>query len=119
MHERLQAFVKESYIFMLMEYVPGGSLKSWLSRHGSVDELEARQLFFQLIDALAYCHQKVLSMEGIYAYAALHLRWTHRILLRPVNPLTLFRIMLHSHRTMCILCKACAARQWPKLSTAC
>lgn len=48
-------------IYIVMEYVSGGQLLDKMSYGQKLNEVEARKLFQQLIDALDYCHNK-----GVY-----------------------------------------------------
>nr|AGT16321.1 CBL-interacting protein kinase [Saccharum hybrid cultivar R570] len=48
-------------IYMVLEYVNGGELFDKIALKGKLTEKEARKLFQQLIDAVAYCHEK-----GVY-----------------------------------------------------
>ncbi|XP_036089191.1 serine/threonine-protein kinase MARK2-like [Rousettus aegyptiacus] len=44
--------------FLVMEYVSGGDLFSYLETHGPMTEDQARGPFRQLVSAVQYCHQK-------------------------------------------------------------
>ncbi|CAD6222885.1 unnamed protein product [Miscanthus lutarioriparius] len=48
-------------IYMVLEYVNGGELFDKIALKGKLTEKAARNLFQQLIDAVAYCHEK-----GVY-----------------------------------------------------
>ncbi|KAK7329831.1 hypothetical protein VNO77_24011 [Canavalia gladiata] len=48
-------------IYIVMEYVSGGQLLDKMSYAKKLNEIEARKLFQQLIDAVDYCHNK-----GVY-----------------------------------------------------
>lgn len=43
-------------IVIAMEYASGGELKGYLKKRGRLEEEEALEIFFQLIDAVHYCH---------------------------------------------------------------
>ena len=49
-----------SYIYMIMEYLKGGSLFSYIRSKDKhrLSEFETRQLFGQITDAVNYCHRK-------------------------------------------------------------
>ena len=47
----------EETLFIVMEYLSGGDLKTYLEAKGRVTEGEARGLFRQLVSALQHCHQ--------------------------------------------------------------
>jgi serine/threonine protein kinase len=43
-------------IVIVMKYASGGELKGYLKKRGRLDEEEAREIFYQLVDAVHYCH---------------------------------------------------------------
>lgn len=45
-------------IVIVMEYASGGELKGYLDKRGRLDEEEAQEIFYQLIQAVYYCHSK-------------------------------------------------------------
>ncbi|KAK4518797.1 uncharacterized protein ATC70_009020 [Mucor velutinosus] len=47
-------------IYFITEYVPGGELYHVLSdkKEGRIPEIKARELFFQIASALAWCHAR-------------------------------------------------------------
>lgn len=47
-----------------MEYLEGGELEGYLKNKGRLDEDEAREIFNQVISAIAYCHnQKIIHRD--------------------------------------------------------
>uniref|UniRef100_A0A8B9X9F0 non-specific serine/threonine protein kinase n=1 Tax=Bos mutus grunniens TaxID=30521 RepID=A0A8B9X9F0_BOSMU len=48
----------EEALFIVMEYVSGGDLSTYLEAKGRLTEGEARGLFRQLVSALQHCHQR-------------------------------------------------------------
>ncbi|KAG6396372.1 hypothetical protein SASPL_142520 [Salvia splendens] len=58
LHEVLASKVK---IYMVLEYVNGGELFDRIASRGKYSEAQGRKLFQQLIDGVAYCHNK-----GVY-----------------------------------------------------
>ena len=57
----LQVFLATDFLVIVMEYVPGGNLVSYLRRHPKLQlcEAQARWIFQQLVIGLDYCHSKV------------------------------------------------------------
>eukprot|EP00826_Nyctotherus_ovalis_P013919 TRINITY_DN13831_c0_g1_i1.p1 TRINITY_DN13831_c0_g1~~TRINITY_DN13831_c0_g1_i1.p1 ORF type:complete len:178 (-),score=37.76 TRINITY_DN13831_c0_g1_i1:437-970(-) len=43
-----------------MEYVPGGELYEYVKGKGGLSEIEARNLFVQLVYTIEYCHNKYI-----------------------------------------------------------
>jgi serine/threonine-protein kinase HSL1 (negative regulator of Swe1 kinase) len=43
--------------YLVMEYVEGGELFSYMSEHGALPEIEVVHIFRQIIAALLYCHR--------------------------------------------------------------
>ncbi|KAL8216293.1 hypothetical protein R6Q57_023130 [Mikania cordata] len=58
LHEVLASKTK---IYMILEYVNGGELFDTIASKGKLSESDGRKLFQQLIDGVAYCHDK-----GVY-----------------------------------------------------
>ena len=54
----LEVIDTEETLFIVMEYLSGGDLKTYLEAKGRVTEGEARGLFRQLVSALQHCHQR-------------------------------------------------------------
>ena len=56
-----QVFLATDFLVIVMEYVPGGDLVSYLRRHPKLQlcEAQARWIFQQLVIGLDYCHSKV------------------------------------------------------------
>lgn len=52
------AFIWKNDVVLIMEYVSGGELYSYVKSRGSVSELEARKIFRQLVYTVDYCHNK-------------------------------------------------------------
>uniref|UniRef100_A0A8C9KY13 non-specific serine/threonine protein kinase n=1 Tax=Phocoena sinus TaxID=42100 RepID=A0A8C9KY13_PHOSS len=48
----------EETLFLVMEYLSGGDMFSYLVNHGRMTEAEARGPFQQLVSALQHCHQR-------------------------------------------------------------
>ncbi|CAN6277738.1 unnamed protein product [Urochloa humidicola] len=56
-----EVIATKTKICLVMEYVSGGQLSDRLSRLKRLDEREAKKYFYQLIDAVDYCHRR-----GVY-----------------------------------------------------
>uniref|UniRef100_A0AC11BFU3 Uncharacterized protein n=1 Tax=Ovis aries TaxID=9940 RepID=A0AC11BFU3_SHEEP len=54
----LEVIDTEETLFIVMEYVSGGDLQTYLEAKGRMTEGEARGLFCQLVSALQHCHQR-------------------------------------------------------------
>ena len=54
----LEVTDSEETLFIVMEYLSGGDLKTYLEAKGRVTEGEARGLFRQLVSALQHCHPR-------------------------------------------------------------
>lgn len=46
-------------IYIFLEYCELGDLYSYIERHGSLDEINARRFFLQILDAVEYFHRKL------------------------------------------------------------
>ncbi|KAK1600949.1 hypothetical protein QYE76_059126 [Lolium multiflorum] len=53
-----EVIATKTKICLVMEYVPGGQLSDRLSYHKRLNEREANKYFYQLIDAVDYCHRR-------------------------------------------------------------
>ena len=55
-----QVLLATDFLVIVMEYVPGGDLVSYLRRHPKLQlcEPQARWIFQQLVIGLDYCHSK-------------------------------------------------------------
>ena len=54
----LEVIDTEEALFIVMEYVSGGDLSTYLEAKGRLTEGEARGLFCQRVSALQHCHQR-------------------------------------------------------------
>jgi serine/threonine protein kinase len=45
-------------LYLVMEYVDGGELQSYITKRGRLEEAEARRIFRQVVTAVAYCHAR-------------------------------------------------------------
>ncbi|KAA8497575.1 CBL-interacting protein kinase 9 [Porphyridium purpureum] len=55
-----QVLMSDVKIYLVMEYVSGGELFGRIVKSNGVPEVEARAIFCQLVDAVAYCHSKAV-----------------------------------------------------------
>lgn len=66
MHDMHHPLITECYydcedndrFFIIMEYVPKGSLLEYVNNKGNLNEVEAQKLFVELVDVLEYLHQE-------------------------------------------------------------
>lgn len=66
----INAFILDTNLVIVMEYASGGELKEYVSKKGKLSELEARNIFLQIAEAVRYCHvfnvvHRDLKMENI------------------------------------------------------
>jgi len=54
------AFLKDHYVVLIMEYIAGGELYKYVKDKGGLSEIEARKFFSQLTDAVEYCHNQFI-----------------------------------------------------------
>eukprot|EP01121_Diplochlamys_sp_Union-15-3_P005295 TRINITY_DN1562_c0_g1_i1.p1 TRINITY_DN1562_c0_g1~~TRINITY_DN1562_c0_g1_i1.p1 ORF type:complete len:325 (-),score=33.70 TRINITY_DN1562_c0_g1_i1:6-980(-) len=47
----------ENFMFLILEYVGGGDLSSYIEQYGRLEEGRARRYFKQIIDAVDHCHE--------------------------------------------------------------
>lgn len=60
-----EIFLTREYICLVMEYAPGGTLKSLMKRTGPLPETRARWFFQQLMLAVDYSHQRGIVNRDI------------------------------------------------------
>ncbi|XP_040376239.1 CBL-interacting serine/threonine-protein kinase 21 isoform X2 [Oryza brachyantha] len=53
-----EVIATKTKICLVMEYISGGQLSGKLSYLNRLDEMEAKKYFYQLIDAVDYCHRR-------------------------------------------------------------
>ena len=51
-------FEDQTSIFVVMEYIPNGTLLKLVSENGKLKEEEAKKYFVQIVDALSYLHER-------------------------------------------------------------
>lgn len=61
------AFETDHHVYLVMEYVSGGSLHSYLKEKPNrrLEEEDAKKIFKQLMTALQYCHKKSIAHRDI------------------------------------------------------
>eukprot|EP00826_Nyctotherus_ovalis_P014707 TRINITY_DN14116_c0_g3_i1.p1 TRINITY_DN14116_c0_g3~~TRINITY_DN14116_c0_g3_i1.p1 ORF type:complete len:380 (+),score=120.43 TRINITY_DN14116_c0_g3_i1:649-1788(+) len=64
------AFLLNTNLIIIMEYVSGGELKDYVVRKGRLEEAEALEIFIQLLNAVQHCHtlgvvHRDLKLENI------------------------------------------------------
>ncbi|TNV74080.1 hypothetical protein FGO68_gene9822 [Halteria grandinella] len=62
-----EAFETDEYVYLVMEYVGGGSLHSYLreKQNRRLEESDAKRIFKQILTALHYCHRKSIAHRDI------------------------------------------------------
>jgi serine/threonine protein kinase len=55
----------DPYLYIIMEYVPGGDLGSMIGRHGRVEEPRVQLMAAQILDALDYLHGKGITHRDV------------------------------------------------------
>ena len=61
----LQAHETSTQIILVMEYICGGELLSYICRQGRLSEVEARRIFRQLTHSVDYCHRNSIVHRDI------------------------------------------------------
>lgn len=51
-------FQSDTTLYIVSEYIPGGTLKTFVDKHGPVDEDTARVIMTDILNALKYIHSK-------------------------------------------------------------
>mmetsp|Transcript_115279 Transcript_115279/g.325764 ORF Transcript_115279/g.325764 Transcript_115279/m.325764 type:complete len:515 (-) Transcript_115279:149-1693(-) len=54
----LECFETDACLYLVMEFLPGGSLFHMIAEHGRLRELQAKRLFRELCEAVAYLHSQ-------------------------------------------------------------
>jgi serine/threonine protein kinase len=52
-------FLEDGYWYLVMDYIPGPTLSSYMHKHGAIPPLEALNYAMQLCDVLEYLHEQV------------------------------------------------------------
>lgn len=62
-----EAFETEDNVYLVMEYVEGGSLHTYLREKPNrrLEEADAQRIFKQIMTALQYCHRKSIAHRDI------------------------------------------------------
>jgi serine/threonine protein kinase len=55
----------EEYLYIVMEYVPGGDLGSLINQHGRLPEFDVNTMACQLLSALKYLHNKGITHRDV------------------------------------------------------
>lgn len=56
---------EENQIALILEYAAGGSLKDYLKEKPRLDEDEAREILYQILDTVNFCHEKGIIHRDI------------------------------------------------------
>ena len=54
----LETFKSEKYIFIIMEYISGGTLHSFVKKRRKLNEKTAKIFYKQIIESIKYIHSK-------------------------------------------------------------
>ena len=54
----LETFESEKYIFIIMEYISGGTLHSFVKQRRKINEKIVKIIFYKLIESRKYIHSK-------------------------------------------------------------
>jgi serine/threonine protein kinase len=70
LHHRNLVSVQEvifdaSFIYLIMDYCSGGDLCSYIQSYGRLDDYSARFMFAQLVDAMAYLHERSIAHRDL------------------------------------------------------
>uniref|UniRef100_A0A0N5C9Q1 Protein kinase domain-containing protein n=1 Tax=Strongyloides papillosus TaxID=174720 RepID=A0A0N5C9Q1_STREA len=60
-----EVFENKDKIILVMEYACGGELYDYVSKHGSLQEHEARRIFRQITSAVLYCHKHKVAHRDL------------------------------------------------------
>lgn len=55
----------EQYLYIIMEFVPGGDLQQYLALHGKLSEAVAKKMSSQVLNALDYLHRNKITHRDI------------------------------------------------------
>lgn len=63
----LEAIDTPKYVFLIMEYVGGGSLHGYIKSQTRkrLNEREARRIFLQVVKGIEYCHARCITHRDI------------------------------------------------------
>ena len=53
-----EVFMAMDKVYVVMDYAKGGDLLTFLNKFGPVYEWRAKQMYYQLLSALEYCHAR-------------------------------------------------------------
>ncbi|XP_068083820.1 ovarian-specific serine/threonine-protein kinase Lok isoform X3 [Anabrus simplex] len=96
-----EIFANQDYIYLVLEYVPGGDLSHWVNDKKLLSEKQTKLLFYQLAIAVQYMHQHSITHRDLKPA---------NILLVTSSPHTLIKVtdfglakdeVLHSDMTTC------------------
>jgi len=60
-----EIIVKEKYVYMVMELIPGGELFEVIESRGRLPEAQARVYFQQIVSCLEYCHNHQIAHRDL------------------------------------------------------
>uniref|UniRef100_A0A6B2LDH6 non-specific serine/threonine protein kinase n=1 Tax=Arcella intermedia TaxID=1963864 RepID=A0A6B2LDH6_9EUKA len=56
---------EDRFLYIVMEYAPGGDLFTHVQKHGHLSETKARYFFKQMVDAVQFCHEKKIVHHDV------------------------------------------------------
>jgi len=56
--ELYHSFIEKKQLIMIMEYASGGELLGHLEKKGNLSEIDTRDIIFQLVNSINYCHTR-------------------------------------------------------------
>uniref|UniRef100_A0A8C4QIH9 non-specific serine/threonine protein kinase n=1 Tax=Eptatretus burgeri TaxID=7764 RepID=A0A8C4QIH9_EPTBU len=62
-----QVYQTRNMLYLVTEYARNGEMFEYLSKHGQLDEEEAKRKFLQIVSAVDYCHQRGIVHRDLKA----------------------------------------------------
>ena len=60
-----EVLMSPQYLYIVMDYIPGGELYSQITKFGKLSEIKCRKYVHQLCQALRYCHSRKICHRDI------------------------------------------------------
>lgn len=71
--------IKETSIFIFMEFMPGGSLSSMLKQYGSFDEILIKKITKQIVEGLQFLHEKGIVHSDLKVEPMFNEGWKYSV----------------------------------------